>query len=141
MTTIQPFGGAKIALIRDGDVLTYLRDDKPTIPYPARWDFPGGGREGDETPEACALRELQEEFGLTLAPDRIHWGRLYEGPRPQQRTYFFVATLAAEEAGAIVFGDEGQHWRFMTIAEFLAHSDAIAHLRARLADYLSETAP
>jgi 8-oxo-dGTP diphosphatase len=132
------FSGAKIALLRGGEVLIYLRDDKPTIPFPNQWDLPGGGREGDETPEQCALRELHEEFGLRIDAERIHWARAYGGPPPGQHvTHFFVATLIDGEAEAIVFGDEGQHWRFMPVDEFLAHEGAIEHLRQRLADYLA----
>ena len=40
------FTGCKIALICEGQILTILRDDKETIPYPNMWDLPGGGREG-----------------------------------------------------------------------------------------------
>ena len=53
-----PFAGAKVALICGGDVLTYLRDDRPELPFPGCWDLPGGGREGEESAEACVLREL-----------------------------------------------------------------------------------
>ena len=34
------------------------------------WMLPGGGFEGDETPEACCIREAAEETGLTVAPER-----------------------------------------------------------------------
>lgn len=135
--TEQIFKGAKIALLRGADVLVYLRDDKPDIPFPNHWDLPGGGREGDETPRECALRELREEFGISLARERIHWSRIYTDPYWRSTTHFFVATLAAEEAQGIVFGDEGQCWRFMTIDEFIAHPQGVAHLRMQLADYLA----
>nr|WP_231692828.1 NUDIX domain-containing protein [Vibrio campbellii] len=35
--------------------------------YPNYWDLPGGGREGNETPEDCALRELKENSGSNCA--------------------------------------------------------------------------
>lgn len=50
MPTLSPFSGAKIALLCDGQLLTYQRDDKPGIPWPGLWDLPGGGRESDESP-------------------------------------------------------------------------------------------
>ena len=73
----RDISGAKIILHCDGALITYLRDDKAGIPFPAKWDLPGGGIEGDETPEDCALRETHEEFGLVIAVDRITWGQKY----------------------------------------------------------------
>ena len=65
------FDGAKLALISNNRILTLLRDDRPDIPFPAMWDFPGGGSEEGETPEECVLRELNEEFGVTISPTRL----------------------------------------------------------------------
>ena len=46
----RPFHGAKLLLMNQGRMLTLLRDDLAHIPFPAHWDLPGGGREGDEAP-------------------------------------------------------------------------------------------
>lgn len=43
--------------------------------HAGQWALPGGRSEQGETPEATALRELQEEVGLSLTRDRI-LGRL-----------------------------------------------------------------
>ncbi|MCJ8499843.1 NUDIX hydrolase [Desulfatitalea alkaliphila] len=43
--------------------------------HAGQWALPGGRSEPDETPEETALRELQEEVGLSLTRDRI-LGRL-----------------------------------------------------------------
>ena len=38
------FSGCKIALICDDKLLTILRDDIPTIPWPNMWELPVGGK-------------------------------------------------------------------------------------------------
>jgi len=131
-----PFRGCKLALILASHVLVYTRDDKPGIDYPGLIDLPGGGREGGETPEDCVLRELHEEFGLSFGPERLEYRRPYEVPQKGGLAWFFAGRLQPAEPEAIRFGDEGQHWQLMPIADFLAHPQAIAHLRDRLRDYL-----
>ena len=45
----EDFHGAKLALfVGGGELAVILRDDDPSIVLPNHWDFPGGGREGDE---------------------------------------------------------------------------------------------
>ncbi|WP_213875742.1 NUDIX hydrolase [Pseudomonas sp. dw_358] len=132
------FSGAKIAVLCDGHLLTLLRDDKPTIPWPGRWDLPGGGREGCETPEECALRETWEEFGIRLDPQCIVWRQAYPGQGAGGLdTWFLVATVAPGTFDQVVFGDEGQRWEVMTVEGFLGLKDGIVHLQARLREYLS----
>ncbi|MGB3315263.1 MAG: NUDIX hydrolase [Albidovulum sp.] len=141
MTTELAFVGAKLALIKEGQVLTYLRDAREGLAFPAHWDFPGGGREGDESAEDCVLRELHEEFGLILPPDRLIWRRDYLSDHlGGQRVAFFGGRITDAEIAAIVFGDEGQFWEMMAIDAFLAHDRAITHLQNRLRDFLG-TAP
>ena len=47
-------------------ILLFLRDDIPSIPYPNMWDIPGGHVEKGETPEECIVREMKEEINLDL---------------------------------------------------------------------------
>ncbi|AJC46619.1 MULTISPECIES: NUDIX hydrolase [Xanthomonas] len=136
---MQPFNGAKLALLCDDALLVYQRDVKPEIPWPGLWDLPGGGREDDESPERCALRELQEEFGLVLEEDRLTWGRCYPSLQPGSLpSWLFVGRLSCVEIASIRFGDEGRGWLLMPVAEFLAHPQAVPHLQERLRDYLAQ---
>ncbi|WP_374438651.1 NUDIX hydrolase [Pseudomonas panipatensis] len=135
------FTGAKLALFHAGRLVVYRRDAKPDIPYPDCWDFPGGGREGDESPAECALRELQEEFAIRLGDERIEWQRRYRsthGPAPW--AWFLVARLTPAEFRGIRFGDEGQYWRLMDVAEYLNHRQAVPYLQERLRHYLDANA-
>lgn len=129
----EDFAGAKIALLCDDHIVTYLRDDIPTIPYPGQWDLPGGGRENGECPVTCALRETEEEFALVIHPDRVMQLTRYAGLKnPSHNSYFCMAEITSEEIAAIRFGDEGQYWELMTIDAFLSHPNAITHLQDRL---------
>ena len=51
---------------RQNRLLVYLRDDKPDIPFPNRWDFFGGHVEEGETPEEALVREVKEEIAVEL---------------------------------------------------------------------------
>lgn len=132
-----PFSGAKIALLCEDLLLSYQRDDKPSIPWPGLWDLPGGGREGQETPLACALRETEEEFGLTIDPEHIVWTQVYPGQGAGGLdTWFFVAQVPPGTFASIRFGTEGQRWAITTTEAFLANTSAITHFQHRLREYL-----
>jgi 8-oxo-dGTP diphosphatase len=131
------FHGCKIALIHGGEVLSYVRDHRPDIPFSGNWDLPGGGREGGETPEACVLRELDEEFALHLDPGRLAYRRHYPDREGSSSSYFFGALLLPGDIEAIRFGSEGQAWRMMPCQEFLAHPHAVPHLKERLGECIA----
>jgi 8-oxo-dGTP diphosphatase len=57
------------AIILENDkreILLYLRDNKPSIPFPHHWDLFGGHVEEGETPEQALVREVKEELGFDL---------------------------------------------------------------------------
>ena len=59
--------GASIIFVNDNrQVLLFLRDNIPSIPYPNMWDVPGGHVEKFESPEQCIVREMKEEMNLIL---------------------------------------------------------------------------
>lgn len=132
------FHGAKLALISDGHVLTLLRDDLETIPFPDMWDFPGGGREGNETPQDCVLRELFEEFGLRLDESDLFYRASRDGVLVgQPKIWFFGAVLDGLNLHQIKFGNEGQRWALMPIETYLSHPKAISHLQDGLDRFLA----
>ncbi len=131
------FSGCKIALICDNKLLTILRDDIPTIPWPNMWELPGGGREGEETPFECVQREVFEELGLKLEEADILWVKEYQGMLdPDKTSIFMVGTITQEEFTGIVFGDEGQAYQMMDVSQFLSDKKVIRQLQNRLSDYL-----
>ena len=133
------FQGCKIALFCGDKLLTILRDDKTTIPWPNMWELPGGGREGNESPFECAAREVHEELGIHLNEDcllrsKVYPSMLYEG----RQSVFMVGQLSQEQFGNIIFGDEGQGYKLMNIEEFLKSKQVVPQLQRRLRDYLEE---
>ena len=58
--------GVMIFYNNRGEILLYLRDNKPTIPFPHYWDLFGGATEPGETHEEAVIREVEEELGIKL---------------------------------------------------------------------------
>ena len=136
---ISDFTGCKIALICGDSVLTILRDDKPSIPWPNTWELPGGGREGDERPFECAVSEVYEELGIHLTEDCLLWSKVYPSMLFEgKESVFLVGKLAQEQFDKIVFGDEGQGYKLMGIEEFLGSDKVVPQLQYRVRDYLEE---
>ena len=134
------FTGCKIALICDGRILTILRDDKPTIPWPNLWELPGGGREGDESPFECVAREVYEELSIQLLKDDIVWSWIYPSMLDENKnSVFLVGQLTKEQFDSIVFGDEGQSFKLMSIEEFLTLDQVVPQLQERVRDYVEES--
>lgn len=129
------YRGAKLMLFVGDKLVVVLRDQRSDIPWPGYWDFPGGGREGDESPVSCVLRETLEEVGLTVAPQQLTWARRFQ--RQDHFTWFYAARLGADVAQQIVLGDEGQRWTLMSAHTYLKHPRGIPHFQSRLAQYLA----
>ncbi len=56
---------------RSGSRAVILSDGKILLSHETRsgwWLVPGGGLEADETPEACCVREVEEETGYLVRP-------------------------------------------------------------------------
>ncbi len=129
-----PFGGAKLALYLGDCLAVILRDAKPGLIFADHWDLPDGGREGNESPQDCALRECREELGLMVPPQAVLWGQSFE--EGHQIKWFFVARMPQDTASDVVFGDEGQRWRLMSEEEFIQHPRAVPAFQNRLKVWL-----
>jgi len=130
---MQAFGGAKLILFIGDRIVVLRRDDRADIPWPGRLDLPGGGRDGEESPQACVLRETAEEIGLSLQDRDLVWCERYG------RGVFFAAHLPAEAEDLIVFGSEGQGWSLMRAEDYARHPEAIPHFAIMVRRYLVQT--
>ena len=61
-----PAKRTRVAVIHDGHLLIIQN-----ITNFRNWTLPGGGYYRDETPAECAARELREELGIDLPPERL----------------------------------------------------------------------
>ena len=135
--TRETFSGSKIALMHDRQILVYERDNFPHIRYPGLIDLPGGGREGNETPFECLIREVMEEFGIQLRKADILWGKSYLNPLYSgEVTVFFGGIIAPKTIEKITFGDEGHSWRMMHLDEFFENRNVVPTFVERTKDYL-----
>lgn len=133
------FTGCKIALFCGDKLLTILRDDKPTIPWPNLWELPGGGREGDESPFECVAREVYEELSIQLSKDDIVWSWIYPSMLDENKnSVFLVGQLTQEQFDSIVFGDEGQGYKLVSLEEFLTSDRVVPQLQERVRDYVEK---
>ena len=133
------FTGCKIALICGDKILTILRDDKETIPWPNMWELPGGGREGNESPFECVAREVYEELSIQLSKDDIIWSWIYPSMLDEnKKSVFLVGQLTQEQFDSIVFGDEGQGYKLVSLEEFLMSDRVVPQLQGRVRDYVEK---
>jgi len=104
--------GTSIIFVNDqNQVLLFLRDDKPTIPYPNTWDVPGGHVDAGEKPEACIVREMKEEMDLTL--EEFERFSVMEFTDRVEYTFWKRANLDIEKIDL----QEGQRLRWFTELE------------------------
>jgi 8-oxo-dGTP diphosphatase len=132
------FHGVKVALLCEGKLLMHLRDNKPGLFNANMWDFAGGGREGEETPQECAMREVKEEFEIELTSELFIWEKDYPAQKdPSQKAYFMVAKVSQGDIDNINL-TEGQRWALFTKEDFFAKEDVILALKERFSDYLKQ---
>ena len=99
-----------------GEILLYLRDEKPGLPFPGHWDLFGGHVEEGETPEQALVREVKEELGIELTEYRFF--RKYEclTGDVQPNTKFVFSGLITQPAESLTLY-EGQRLQFFSREE------------------------
>lgn len=93
------------------EVLLFLRDDKPEIPFPNMWDLPGGHVEEAETPEACIVREMLEEIETDVTG--CTFIRMYDFPD----RFEYIFTMPLDRGATDIPLHEGQMLRWFPEAE------------------------
>ena len=97
------------------EVLLVSRGNEP---YKGCWALPGGFMEMDETIEHCALRELQEETGLTATESALRLIGIYSAPGrdPRGRTVTAAFLLRLTADASATAGDDAAELRWWPLA-------------------------
>ena len=82
--------------------------------FPGHIDFPGGEVEPEETPEAAVAREIQEETGLSVNPNKLR--KLFT-KQYQQTTHMLFEAKLAEPDAKIALSWEHEDYRWITPEE------------------------
>ena len=100
--------------VADGDLrLLVVRRGRP--PFEGQWAFPGGYLEVDEDLAPGAARELREETGISLEPERLRQLGAYGDPArdPRNRTISLAFLAELDDAVPAEGGDDASdaQWR------------------------------
>ena len=98
------------ALVRNSEglyLVLYRSNSHPL--FPGHIDFPGGEVEPEEIPEAAVAREIQEETGLSVNPNKLK--KLFTKQYRQTTHILFEAKLAEPDAKiALSWEHKGYRW-------------------------------
>ena len=103
------------ALVRNSEGLYLVLYRSNTHPlFPGHIDFPGGEVEPEEIPEAAVAREIQEETGLSVNPNKLK--KLFTKQYRQTTHMLFEANLAEPDA-KVALSWEHKNYRWITPEE------------------------
>jgi len=130
----KPLSATAIVKRPDGRILMQLRDDGrgAVIPYPNTWNFPGGAVEQGEQPLEAVIREIAEEFEITLDADdcREIWSYTHAHATVD---YIFLCLVPADTKPVL---HEGAACEWMALGEIAALK--LGFDQEKIVEYLKE---
>lgn len=100
---------------RNRQLLIYLRDNKPDIPFPNHWDLFGGHVEPNETPAQALVRELKEELNLDIT-DFLFFKAFESLDEEKPNTKFVFVVHTKKEANELTLY-EGQYLKAIKLSD------------------------
>lgn len=87
------------ALVQDGDLVLLIK--RANEPFKGLWGIPGGGVELGETVAEALQREVREETGLAVEPERMlgYKDAIYRDPAGRIRYHYVVFYFLARPTG------------------------------------------
>lgn len=109
-----------VATVIDGDSALFVK--RARAPQKNCWSMPGGYMEMDETPEAGAARELEEETGLAVDPAELVFGGTdYERLDGERAVVDLIFAVPLDRTtGDPAAGDDAAELRFWSREEIAA---------------------
>ena len=94
--------------------------------YKQYWSFPGGWVEDEQTPLEAAVRELEEEAGISLAAESLEFAYVVNRKSELMQTYQFIFRTTQLYTGEklVLQPSEIDEARFVSKNEVLANQDA-----------------
>jgi 8-oxo-dGTP diphosphatase len=96
------------------EILLFLRDNRPDIPFPNRWDLLGGAVEPEETASEGIIREIKEEIDYTVVDPQLF--RVTEFDDRLEYTFIEPVDLNIQKTHL----SEGQRLKWFSKDEFIA---------------------
>lgn len=128
----NPVPAAGVVLSGRDGVLLVKRRYAPAV---GAWCLPAGFMEYGETPERCAVRELEEETGIVARLRGLHG--VYAGVDDPRARTVLILYRAERIGGRLAPGDDAIEARYFPLARlprriaFGSHRRALAEHRAR----------
>ena len=150
MKTIEILGENRFEAFtktRSGSRAVILKDGMILLSHETRsgwWLIPGGGMEAGETPEACCVRETEEETGLIVRPLRqfLTINEYYEEYR--YISHYFICQVIGEGRMRLTDAEKRRgltpQWLPLeeAVALFSRHQDYAASSEEKRGAYLRE---
>jgi 8-oxo-dGTP pyrophosphatase MutT (NUDIX family) len=117
---MRSFVVAKVLLINDQGQMLALQRSDDDVRRPGQWDFPGGHVDEGEDMMAAAIRETQEEAGISLDTVKLVFATTEMTPKHGSGTWL-VFTARVTGNVSVTLSHEHKAYEWMVPQEFIKY--------------------